>query len=380
MQMYDTIVIGGSFAGLSYAINAAKLGQKILVIERNSEIGAKFATTGVLGRKSVQALGIDSKFLRNDIRKISNSFPNGTNIAINFQRPRYYMLDIPEYYKQLYSDALAAGVEFELGASVVSIKTEKQHNFVIYRQNGKLHCLQSKYICGADGALSTTAKSMSLSTNKEFLTGSEWVVSLNKPIRGEFHLLFDPELSPGYCAWVAPYGYHAVVGVAAFHDRFQPGKNLEKVIAYFQTKLDIQVDAVVEKKAGLIPVGGVLPRIITERAVLVGDAAGLCGPLKGNGIYTALYSGKLAAEIVSGYLTSNNPLILRAYRPQLEFIEKHYYYRKLFNLLYTDRKINLISMVLATRLGRKLLELAANGLFLKPDMQLGTGKKKLYSV
>ncbi|HSE82935.1 MAG TPA: hypothetical protein VLB01_00135, partial [Thermodesulfobacteriota bacterium] len=54
-----------------------------------------------------------------------------------------------------------------------------------------------------------------------------------------------------------------------------------------------------------IPIGGGRGREIlnTRRGLLVGDAAGLADPITGEGIYFALMSGKIGADVVSKSLT-----------------------------------------------------------------------------
>ncbi len=68
-KTYDTIVIGGGAAGLMSAVECKRLGQDILVIERNPRPGKKIALTGK-GRCNVTTLNHDlsdliSKYQRN---------------------------------------------------------------------------------------------------------------------------------------------------------------------------------------------------------------------------------------------------------------------------------------------------------------------------
>ncbi|MDA2918156.1 hypothetical protein MYX76_01445 [Desulfobacterota bacterium AH_259_B03_O07] len=60
-----------------------------------------------------------------------------------------------------------------------------------------------------------------------------------------------------------------------------------------------------------IPIGGTRNEILsTQRAIIVGDAAGLADPITGEGIYYGLRSGQFAAEVIQrsfnrGYLDSH---------------------------------------------------------------------------
>ncbi|MGZ3644096.1 MAG: NAD(P)-binding protein, partial [Ktedonobacteraceae bacterium] len=47
-DIYDIIVVGASFAGLSFASGAAARGLHVLVLEKDAEIGNLVRTTGIL--------------------------------------------------------------------------------------------------------------------------------------------------------------------------------------------------------------------------------------------------------------------------------------------------------------------------------------------
>lgn len=61
-KIYDTVIIGGGAAGLIAAVECKRLGQNILVIERNPRPGKKIAITGK-GRCNVTTLNHDLKDL-----------------------------------------------------------------------------------------------------------------------------------------------------------------------------------------------------------------------------------------------------------------------------------------------------------------------------
>jgi digeranylgeranylglycerophospholipid reductase len=55
-------------------------------------------------------------------------------------------------------------------------------------------------------------------------------------------------------------------------------------------------------RAGMIPCGGVLPVVARERALLVGDAAGMVSPVTAGGIHTALQHGEGAGKAVARFV------------------------------------------------------------------------------
>ncbi len=66
--------------------------------------------------------------------------------------------------------------------------------------------------------------------------------------------------------------------------------------------LGLDPNAVTERRAGIIPCGGIVRPFANRHALLVGDAAGLVSPLTGGGIHCAFHYGRRAALAVSDYL------------------------------------------------------------------------------
>jgi flavin-dependent dehydrogenase len=85
----------------------------------------------------------------------------------------------------------------------------------------------------------------------------------------------------------------------------------------------------------LVPLGGSERVLHGERLVLTGDAAGLAEPLTGEGIYYAVRSGQIAADVIYGALR-NNVADLSSYsaRVNAEIVRDLRYARLLANVFY----------------------------------------------
>lgn len=90
-RIYDTIIIGGGAAGLIAAVECKRLGQDILVIERNPRPGKKIAITGK-GRCNVTTLNHDLKDL------ISRYQRNGKFLYGAFSR--FTVQDTLDYFEK----------------------------------------------------------------------------------------------------------------------------------------------------------------------------------------------------------------------------------------------------------------------------------------
>jgi flavin-dependent dehydrogenase len=82
---------------------------------------------------------------------------------------------------------------------------------------------------------------------------------------------------------------------------------LRAFIARLSGHFDAGGARIVGRRGGLIPVGGRVAPFGADRALLVGDAAGIVSPLTAGGIHTALDSGWRAAHAIADHLFDGAP-------------------------------------------------------------------------
>lgn len=313
---YDVVVVGASFAGLSFASVAAARGLRVLVLERDAEIGAVVRTTGVLFSDVLDIVDVPARYLMNAVRQVRIQPPNGDKIEISARAFRFYMADVPGMLRWMAQEAEARGATVRTGTPFLDATRDagglmrityggptaedERHGAGSRAAQGTI---TARFLVGADGARSAVAKAMELDQNTHFLAGAEWLVEGVPIERDTFYLVMDQQLAPGYCVWVAPHGDIAAFGVAGHMRAFKPSESLRLAQAAFAGTVDLSQMRVIERKAGVIPTGGRLRRVYRDdahgRALLLGDAAGLCGAATGGGIYPALLCGRLAAQAVT---------------------------------------------------------------------------------
>src|SRR3977135_2828311 len=93
-DIYDVIVVGASFAGLSFAGVAAALGLRVLVLERDAEVGGVVRTTGVLFSDVLDIIDVPARYLMNAVRRIHIQPPDHAALQISSQVYRFYMADV----------------------------------------------------------------------------------------------------------------------------------------------------------------------------------------------------------------------------------------------------------------------------------------------
>lgn len=336
-ERYDVVVVGASFAGLTFASVAATRGLRVLVLERDASVGGVVRTTGVLFSDVLDIVDVPQRYLMNSVRRMSIRPPNGRTIEIGAHAYRFYMADVTGMLRWMAEQAEDHGAEVRGGASFVDATREADGDMrIVYgaaagdTSSGAgvdtdtapagptvRREVRARFLIGADGTHSSVARRLGLDQNTHFLAGAEWLVEGVEIDRETFYLLMDHQLAPGYCLWLAPHGEIAALGVAGHQRTFKPTESLEAARTRFADVADLGAMRIVRRKGGVIPTGGRLRHVYRDdergRVLLLGDAAGLCGAATGGGIYPALICGRLAAHAVANEVLNGARGAVRSY-------------------------------------------------------------------
>lgn len=329
-EVYDVIVAGASFAGLSFASVAAARGMRVLVLEKDAEIGGVVRTTGVLFSDVLDVTDVPARYLMNSVRRLSlQVYSRPEPIEISAPAYRFYMADVTGMLRWMAEEATARGAVVRAGAAFLDASRESDGLMrVTYGAlpeqeakgavpPGSRATARARFLVGADGPRSPVAQRLGLDQNTAYLAGAEWLLEGVPVERETFALIMNHDLAPGYCLWLAPHGDLAALGVAGHLRAFNPTESLRAAQKLFGERVDMSQMRVVRRKGGTIPVGGRLKKVYRDdakgRALLIGDAAGLCGAATGGGIYPALVSGRLAAQAVANEVLNGTKGAVRQY-------------------------------------------------------------------
>lgn len=328
-DIYDIVVVGASFAGLSFASGAAVRGLRVLVLEKDVEIGGLVRTTGILFSDVLDVTDVPTRFLTNAVRQISLRAPNRSDpFEISSEAFRYYMVDVAGMLRWMADEAQQRGATIRSKATFLdAIRNEDglMHItfgvFPEYETKRSMPAIRetvrARFLIGADGSRSRVAQCMGLDQNTHLLAAAEWLVEGVPVDQEKFFMIMNHDLAPGYCIWLAPHGKTAALGVAGYLRQFNPTESLRKGQKLYGEMMDMSQMRVVQRKGGTIPIGGRLRRVYRNdargRALLLGDAAGLCGAATGGGIYPALISGRLAAQAVVNEILNGVPGAINTY-------------------------------------------------------------------
>lgn len=371
MSMYDIIIIGASFAGLSLAHHLPQK-YKILILDKKKDFAAHVETTGLITEATHSLLAsfcdVDS-FIPNKITDIAVVSPNFNKYFISStNKPWVFSTDTPNLLANL-AQTVPDNVEIKINSYVDNYTINKGEDFPVsvnYYNNGDQQQVKGKFLVGADGHSSIVAKlNPNLSQHTRYLAGLEKVfygkINLgNNPDQTVFHFWFG-EFSLGYGGWISPFIYNGKpafrVGLAKLEKDIKDLNRLNKFIKILQEKNIIQIQQgteEIQQFGNLIPISGVLKNIYDEHSILLGDAAGFCGAFAADGIKGAVLSGKICAKLIPEYF-SGNKQAFEKYKPEIQkyqklitYYRKQEFYRLIWDQMKKDRTFHAMYDLIAT--------------------------------
>ncbi|MFT3806335.1 NAD(P)/FAD-dependent oxidoreductase [Arenimonas sp.] len=302
---FDLVVVGASFAGAACALAAAQRGLRVCVLERKRDPGEKLRTTGIIVKEAAERtmLGQAPASLVRRIEGVRLYAPSLEHL--NLSSPGYYFLttDTPGLMRWLAQQLRAHGVDLRLGSAF----SDGERIVDGWQLPG---VGRTRYLIGADGARSRVAKRCALGEVRDFLYGIEYEfpgAQLAHP--DALHCFVGKRFAPGYIGWLAqnPTGIQA--GLALRHD---PTNARAPDIDAFLLHAGVagglpRYLKPGQVRAGLIPCGGPVANIARDRAILVGDAAGIVSPVTAGGIHSAWDHGWAVGRAVAARLRDDGP-------------------------------------------------------------------------
>jgi len=291
--MYDVAVVGAGAIGCRTAELISKKGFKVVILEEHPEIGKPVQCAGLVSHRIFELCGASDNIIVNVTKKARFYTPNEKFIELKSKKP-VYVIDREKLDKELSVNAINAGVEIKRFTRFKNYKKMKD-SIKIKTSNG---VFESKFLIGADGPNSTVAHVSRIKLPKNVLA------ALQSTIKSEFEtdtveLWFGSNVSPDFFGWVIPENEKwARVGLASKINALNHFKNFVK------TRFNRDVEYK-RSLAGVIRYG-LIKTSVSDRVLLVGDAASQVKPFSGGGIIYGLISANIAANACTKSLKEGN--------------------------------------------------------------------------
>ena len=300
---YDIQIIGAGPAGSSLASRLRSLGLTVLLIDKKKTIG-KQACSGLFSKRITKYFDISPDMIENTI-KGARFHTQNTIFEIKKEKTEALAIDRPKFDQFVLKKATDSGAHTLLNSHLVSYThTKDSIKTHIMTPKGPQE-ITSKLIIGADGAASTLRKTLNLKGNLNYVNG----ILSYYPIKNTSELVelyYSPDTAPGFFAWKIPRGTRTEFGLAT-DPRYNHLAYFKKFLKRFNLKLT-------NFHAHPICFGN--QQTVSDRALLIGDAAAQVKPFSGGGIIYSMICADIAAKAISSAFDKNDFT--------KQFLKKHY--------------------------------------------------------
>jgi len=314
---YDVVIVGAGPSGSTAAKNLAENGKKVLIIDKQKFPRDK-PCGGAIPTRVMKQFPYVEEFI-DSISYGSYTHSSSLKYTLKFVREKPLLATVirKDFDDGLVKLAVNAGAMFLNSKTVKDVTTQKDKAVLLLDDKEKI---EAKIVLGCDGMRSIVAEKTNLCKKMDDICIS---VVQEQPMSTQqlqkyftdkkiVHLFIKTQGIAGY-GWIFPKKKHINIGMGQFEsavDSSKPRPNLKKsykkYVELLKEKKMLPKDFPIENvKGGTLPVFP-LKKTYSDRVLICGDAAGFINSITGEGIYYAMASGEMAANVALESLDSDD--------------------------------------------------------------------------
>jgi len=314
---YDVIVVGAGPAGSTAAKYLAEKGIPVVLIDKDEFPREKPCGGGLPTRVQIRFPYI--KPFIDSVSYGSITYSSSLRYKLDFIREKPLLMNVlrKDFDHGLVNLAVKAGATFLAGKTVIDVSI-RQNNASVLLDDGQT--IEAQAVIGCDGTQSVVADKTNLSKKLEALCIA---LVQEQPLTPKqldkyftkkrlVHLFIKAQGIAGY-GWMFPKKNCVNIGIGEFQSAIPKSKSktplketYEAFIAVLKEKGLLPKDFPVENLKGAILPIFPLENTYGTRVILCGDAAGFVNPISGEGIYYAMASGQIAANVIADGLKAKD--------------------------------------------------------------------------
>lgn len=302
----DVAVVGGGPCGSFAALQLAKRGVNVAVLEEHDEIGVPYHCAGHLSIKGLRRLGLCSLpagVVENTFKGAVFHSPHGREFSVRFKAPVTCVVNRALFDSFVAQKAEEAGARFFLGSRVELLIIENGFvKGVVIKQKGVTNRWKTKVVIDAEGINARLSRQAGLPSPNRYaiVKGMEAEVEGVRDLQLDMVEVFlSRDYAPGFFAWLIPKADgKAKIGLAT--KTGNPKTQLQNLMLKHPAASGKLGRAKVLRTAfHPVTLGGPVPKTFENGLLTVGDVASHVKPTTGGGVVLGLTCAGIAAEVAN---------------------------------------------------------------------------------
>lgn len=301
--MRDVVIVGAGPSGSHLARRLAGEGLDVLLLEEHAEVGDGVICTGIIGREAYERFDLPEEAALGSLQRVRFCSPSGKVVDYRADAPLATIVCRKKFDAALARQAVIAGAELWTGSRVTNVAVEPGGVRLELRRDGKPQSLSSRLCVLSTGYGSSLIRRCGFEGPRQRIQGAQAVVPfLNRDHAG---IYLGSRFAPKGFGWSVPIG-DGLARIGVVTDRQAP-RYLRRIL----NRPDVRshrasdVNGSVTIQACPIPVG-TLDETVSDRLMVVGEAAGQVKTTTQGGIYYGLLCAEIAAEAAAGALRAGD--------------------------------------------------------------------------
>jgi geranylgeranyl reductase family protein len=299
--LHDVVVIGAGPAGALAARTLAERGRDVVLLEEHREVGAPTHCTGLLGLEAFDEFALPRHVILGVAESARFWGASGQSITVRSARISASVVDRRALDEALVDSARAAGTDVRTGNRVERIRIESDR--VRVSAAGSDREVRARAVVLACGANYRFHRALGLSAPGVFLQSAQLEAPF--PDWTDVEIQLGREVAPGGFGWLVPLrrGEAGCARIGLMSET-RSRERFRAFLGALTARVGLEASSFPEPRLKILPLGPIA-RTSADRALAVGDAAGLVKPTTGGGIYYGLISGRIAGDVLHEALDSD---------------------------------------------------------------------------